>query len=168
MSSENEEVLPHLFGIPISIKDTVNMKGFASTIGCVARYKLRQERDGAIVTVLKGAGMIPFVRSNVQQLCMSYESNNALWGNSQNPWDRTRTPGGSSGGEGALVAARCSPIGLGGDIGGSLRIPAEFCGVCTLKSTSQRITSGGHTSFSPSIDGQINVRAVFGPITKSV
>lgn len=144
------------------------MKGFASTIGCVERYYVTQPKDGEIISVLKASGMIPFVRTNVPQLCMSYECNNNLWGNTQNPWNRFRTPGGSSGGEASLVASRSSPIGLGGDIGGSLRIPAEFCGLCTLKSTSQRITSGGHTSFSPSIDGQINIRATMGPLAKSV
>lgn len=112
--------------------------------------------------------MIPFVRSNVPQLCMNYECNNLLWGKTENPWDRKRTPGGSSGGEGALVSSRCSPMGLGGDIGGSLRIPAEFCGVYTLKSTSQRITSGGHTFFSPTIDGQVNIKSTMGPMTRCV
>lgn len=159
---------PPFFGVPISIKDTVDMKGFASTIGCIERYYVNQEKDGDIITVLKNSGMIPFVRSNVPQLCMSYECNNLLWGNARNPWNILRTPGGSSGGEAALVASRSSPIGLGGDIGGSLRIPAEFCGLCTLKPTSQRITSQGHTSFSPSIDGQINIRPTMGPLAKSV
>lgn len=112
--------------------------------------------------------MIPFIRSNVSQICLNYECNNLLWGKCQNPWNRQRTPGGSSGGEGALIASKCSPIGLGGDIGGSLRIPAEFCGLYTLKSTSNRITGGGHTVFSPSVDGQINIKATMGPLARCV
>lgn len=99
---------------------------------------------------------------------MSSESNNLLWGNTENPWDRSRTSGGSSGGGAAVIAARCCPISLGGDIGGSLRIPSDYCGIYTLKSTSQRITGGGHTKFAPSVDGQINVRATMGPMAKCV
>lgn len=78
--------------------------------------------DAVIVKTLKDAGAIPIVRSNVPQLLMLPESDNALFGNAVNPWDPTRTPGGSSGGEGALIAARCSPLGVGTDIGGSIRI----------------------------------------------
>jgi Asp-tRNA(Asn)/Glu-tRNA(Gln) amidotransferase A subunit family amidase len=67
-----------------------------------------------------------------------------------------------------LISARCSPLGLGGDIAGSLRIPAEFCGLCALKSTSQRITSGGQAFFSATISGQINIRGTMGPMSRSV
>lgn len=98
LSTLDESTTSPMYGIPISIKDTIDMKGFPSTIGCVARHDDIQQKDGEIITVLKTAGLIPFVRSNVPQLCMNYECNNLLWGKTQNPWDRKRTPGGSSGG----------------------------------------------------------------------
>jgi fatty acid amide hydrolase len=89
--------------------------------------------------------MIPFIKSNVAQIAMTYESVNGLWGRVLNPWDKSRTAGGSSGGEGALIASRCTPIGTGADIGGSLRIPAEFCGIYSLKPSSHRLSFSGHT-----------------------
>lgn len=80
--------------------------------------------DSPLIRCLKNSGMIPFVRTNVPQIAFTYESNNFLWGRSVNPWNKERASGGSSGGEGALIAARGSPIGIGSDIGGSIRIPA--------------------------------------------
>lgn len=134
-----------MFGVPLSVKDTVDMKGFASTIGATSRYDFKYEDDGVVLHVLRKAGMIPFVKSNIPQLTLTMESVNPMFGRAVNPWDETRAVGGSSGGEAAMVAGRCSPIGIGSDIGGSLRIPAEFCGVYSLKPSSRRYSILGHT-----------------------
>ena len=88
--------------------------------------------------------MIPFIRTNVPPLLSTYSSGNQLWGIAKNPWDKGRTSGGSSGGEAALIASKCSPLGIGSDIGGSLRNPAEFCGIYTIKPCSQRLSPMGH------------------------
>jgi fatty acid amide hydrolase len=138
IDQDSTNTLPELFGIPISLKDTIDIKGMASSIGSTARYDFKQPEDGAIVQVLKKSGMIPFVKSNVPQLAMTFESTNNLWGRATNPWDNTRAVGGSSGGEAALIAGRCSPLGIGSDIGGSVRIPSEFCGVYSFKPSSLR------------------------------
>lgn len=131
--------------MPISIKDTFDMKGLPSSIGTVARYDWVQAEDGAVIQAIKKAGMIPFVKSNVPQLAMTFESENHVWGRALNPWNKDRSVGGSSGGEGALIAGRCSPLGLGSDLGGSIRIPAEFCGVFAFKPSSYRYSPKGHT-----------------------
>lgn len=79
--------MPELFGVPVSIKDTFDIKGMASTIGATARYDYKFPEDGLAVQVIKKAGAIPFVKSNIPQLAMTYESNNFMWGRSVNPWD---------------------------------------------------------------------------------
>jgi Asp-tRNA(Asn)/Glu-tRNA(Gln) amidotransferase A subunit family amidase len=125
--------------------------------------------DSILVSLLKSAGAIPFCRSNVPQCLMLPESDNAIWGTSANPWHRGRTPGGSSGGEAALVAARASPLGIGTDIGGSIRIPAHCCGVYGFKPTPARISSRGIAVPRPGgVSGQIAVKSVAGPIARCV
>lgn len=110
---------PHqvLLGVPVSIKDSFDMKGADNTLGCAARCFKPASEDGILVRLIRDAGGIPFVRSNIPQLLMMPESENGIWGVACNPWDVTRTPGGSSGGEGALIASHCSVVGLGSDIG---------------------------------------------------
>lgn len=144
-AEDREAVLPELYGVPLSVKDTIEMKGFASTIGVVSKYDRKFEEDGVLMQVARKSGMIPFVRSNIPQLTMTFESVNNMFGRAVNPWDETRATGGSSGGEAALIAGRCSPIGFGSDLGGSQRIPAEFCGVYAIKTSSYRYTMEGHT-----------------------
>ena len=99
------------------------MEGFSSTIGMLCRAN-KESSDSPLIKCLKNSGMIPFVRTNIPQIAFTYESTNSLWGRSVNPWNINRASGGSSGGEGALIAARGSPLGIGSDIGGSIRIPA--------------------------------------------
>lgn len=110
--------------MPISVKDTFDMKGLSSTIGITHRAFDLKEEDGVIVSAMKEGGLIHFTKSNVPQLAMIYDCYNYLWGRGVNPWNESRSIGGSSGGEGGLVAARCSPLGVGSDVGGSIRIPA--------------------------------------------
>ncbi|CAM6002804.1 unnamed protein product, partial [Sphagnum balticum] len=121
---DEQKHLPPLFGVPVSIKDMFDMAGKRTTIGLAARADNLKSKDCALVAAFKASGMIPFVRTNVPQMAMILETNNFLWGRSLNIWNRDRSVGGSSGGEAGLVAANCSPIGLGNDIGGSLRVPS--------------------------------------------
>jgi fatty acid amide hydrolase len=107
------------------------------------------------------------VRSNQQHLLMMPESENNVWGIAKNPWDLSRTPGGSSGGEAALIASGCSFMGLGSDIGGSIRIPAHYCGCVGFKPTPMRMTGLG--SVIPRLNGrngQIVIKPTIGPITR--
>jgi fatty acid amide hydrolase len=133
-----EDKRPPLLGLPISIKENYMMKGFETTQGFETRLGVKEAKTAPLIDHLVKQGAIPFVRSNVPQALMAPESLNAIYGICQNPHDKTRTSGGSSGGEGALVAAGCSPAGLGNDIGGSIRIPATFNGVFGFKPTSGR------------------------------
>jgi fatty acid amide hydrolase len=135
------EPLGPLHGVPITIKDQFLLKGTPTTWGLLNRQGHRAEADGPLVTRLRAAGAIVLGKTNIPQLLFYNESDNPVYGRCNNPWDAERTPGGSSGGEAATVAAGGSALGLGGDIGGSLRVPAAFCGICTLKPTSGRLTN---------------------------
>jgi fatty acid amide hydrolase len=92
---------------------------------------------------IKKGGMIPFVKTNLPQFAMNFDSNNFVWGRCLNPWQNSKSVGGSSGGEAAAIAARVSLLGVGNDIGGSLRIPAAFCGVTALLSGPRRLPKMG-------------------------
>lgn len=163
-----DQPLGILEGIPISIKDMFHQRGTRSTCGLAAKCGTKSESDGLYLQLLRQAGAIPFVRSNVPQCLMVPETDCAPWGRAINPFDAKRTPGGSSGGEGALVSARCSPLGVGTDIGGSIRIPAAFCGVCGFKPTPERLTQLGLEAPRPGgIDGQNCVLPTAGPLAKT-
>lgn len=139
--SDPSKVHGRLYGVPISIKDCFDQKGLDNTIGLAHRAFHPKLEDDLTVKLLREEGAIPFVRSNVPQLLFNIESNNHIWGSSKNPWNKEKTTGGSSGGEAGLIASRCSPLGIGTDIGGSIRIPAAWCGVCGFKPSSRRISS---------------------------
>ena len=160
-----EKFLPPMYGIPISVKDVYDMKGFKTTVGCFSKTNIQQEDSGLIVC-LKNAGMIPFVRSTCCQIGMTFETMSNLWGRAKNPWNQERAVGGSSGGEGGLVSGRCSIIGLGSDIGGSIRIPSEFCGVFGLKPGSRRISPSYHSKLSVDFASFAkNIPLCLGPLT---
>lgn len=166
---EDQSAPGSMEGVPISVKDAFDQRGADSTCGFAVRCFKPLESDGLIVSLLRDAGAIPFVRTNVPQALMVPESMNVIWGATANPWNLERTPGGSSGGEGALLAARGSVLGVGSDIGGSLRIPAHFCGLYTLKPTPARLTMQGLAiPCLNSESGQIAVRPVAGPMAHSV
>eukprot|EP00658_Telonema_sp_P-2_P008405 TRINITY_DN13169_c0_g1_i1.p1 TRINITY_DN13169_c0_g1~~TRINITY_DN13169_c0_g1_i1.p1 ORF type:complete len:484 (+),score=102.74 TRINITY_DN13169_c0_g1_i1:174-1625(+) len=132
-----------LHGLPISVKDQFHQKGCDSTMGMQVRCFHPADEDGLLVGALRAEGAIPFCRTNTPQCLMVPESQNNVWGRSSNPYDLTRGVGGSSGGEAGLIAANGSPLGLGTDIGGSIRIPAQFCGIVGFKPTTKRISSMG-------------------------
>jgi amidase len=128
-----------LHGLPISIKDAFDVAGHITSAGLVSRLGNVAQNDTLIVSILREAGAIPFIKTNVSQACLLVESRNNIYGTVLNPWNRHLSAGGSSGGEGALVAFRGSPLGVGTDGGGSLRIPAAWNGGYTLKPTAARI-----------------------------
>jgi fatty acid amide hydrolase len=132
------EALGPLAGLPITIKDCFDLAGTASTFGLTTRRDIVETRDDPYVAALRAAGAIPLVKTNVPQLLIYTESDNPLYGRTNNPWDLERSCGGSSGGEAALIAAGASPLGLGNDVGGSLRTPSAFCGITAIRPTAGR------------------------------
>ena len=127
-----------LHGVPITIKAQFLVAGSETTMGLLHRQGGIDPADGPLIARLRRAGAIIVGKSNIMQMLLGYESDNPLYGRSNNPWNTARTPGGSSGGEGALIATGM-PLGMGGDFGGSIRIPAHFCGIHGLKPTARRL-----------------------------
>jgi fatty acid amide hydrolase len=140
------EPLGPLHGVPVTIKECLDLAGTPSTFGLAARKAQAASADDAYVARLRAAGAIVLGKTNVAQLLMSMESNNPLYGRTSNPWNAERAPGGSSGGEAAIVAAGGSALGLGTDIGGSSRVPAAFCGIVGFKPTQGRTPDSGRGS----------------------
>jgi len=132
-----------LFGVPVSVKEHITVRRCYATAGLACRLRSRKLREALVVEVIRAAGAIPLVTSNVPQLLMLPETTNRIWGRTSNPWDLTRTPGGSSGGDAALVAMGCVPLAVASDAAGSIRIPASFCGVVGFKPTPTRMSSRG-------------------------
>uniref|UniRef100_A0A8C5F9M4 Amidase domain-containing protein n=1 Tax=Gadus morhua TaxID=8049 RepID=A0A8C5F9M4_GADMO len=154
-----------LYGVPVSIKDNVGCKGYDSTCGLLCRLNQPALEDSVIVEVLRRQGAIPFVKTNVPQSLMSYECSNPIYGTCVNPHNPKKTPGGSSGGEGALIKGGGSLLGIGTDIGGSIRIPCSFSGICGLKPTCNRLSTKGISS---SVKGQTSVKTSVGPMARDV
>ncbi len=130
-----------LHGVPLTIKEQFLVKDTATTFGLPHQRDHRATEDGPLVKRLRDAGAIILGKTNTSQLLIYIESDNELYGRSNNPWNLERTPGGSSGGEAAIIASGGSPLGLGGDVGGSIREPAHFCGIQGLKPTAGRLTN---------------------------
>lgn len=132
------EKLPPLAGVPVTIKECFDLNGTASTFGLASRRDVIESKDDPYVAALRAAGAIPMAKTNLPQLMIFTETDNPLYGRTNNPWDRERSCGGSSGGEAAIIAAQASPLGLGNDLGGSLRVPAAFCGITSIRPTGGR------------------------------
>src|SRR5213076_3070927 len=154
-----------LHGVPVSIKISIEVAGFR----CEAGTKLRQgtvaSQDAPLVSRLRDAGAIILGTTNTPELLMAWETDNLLYGRTNNPWDLTRTPGGSSGGEAAAIASGMSAAGAGSDGGGSIRVPAHFSGICGLKPTPGRIPATGHF---PASVGPFALLGVVGPMARTV
>ena len=133
-----------LHGVPLSIKSSMEVAGLRWEAGTKLRAGIVAERDAPLVARLRQAGAIILGITNAPELLMAWETDNLLYGRTNNPWDLTRTPGGSSGGEAAAIAAGMSAGGVGSDGGGSIREPAHFSGICGLKPTPGRIPATGH------------------------
>jgi fatty acid amide hydrolase 2 len=137
------EALPPLHGVPCTIKESIAMRGMPNCAGLVSRREWRSTENATTVQRLLDAGAIPLGVTNTPELCLWIETENRMYGRTNNAYDPTRTAGGSSGGEGAAVGSGGSPIGLGADIGGSIRIPALFNGVFGLKPSPGLVPSTG-------------------------
>lgn len=160
------EPLGPLHGVPITVKDQFRVEGLPCTLGLEARRSRVETHDGPLVARLRAAGAIVLGKGNVMQLLLGWECENPVFGRTTNPWSVARTPGGSSGGEAAVVAYGGVPVGLGGDFGGSLRVPAAFCGVTTLKPTGGRLSF--HDTPSDPYAPQEAILPQPGPIARSV
>jgi fatty acid amide hydrolase len=158
-----------LHGVPISIKDHINVNGFRTTCGMISMHGNIANRDSYIVEILRNCGAIPFIKGNVPQGCASIESSNFLYGTAKNPHNPNKTPGGSSGGDAGLVASYCSPCGIGSDVGGSIRIPAAFCGIYGFKPSPTRISIQGVPDHIGRIPANYpNFKLILGPLGRSV
>ncbi|TKR93934.1 hypothetical protein L596_008296 [Steinernema carpocapsae] len=133
-----------LLGVPFTLKDCIEVEGLVCTAGISCRRDVVSEKDAEVVKRVKNSGAIVLAVTNVPEVCMWWESVNSVYGRSKNPYDTRRITGGSSGGEGALLAAAGSVIGIGSDIGGSIRMPAYFNGVFGLKPTPGVVPLEGH------------------------
>lgn len=132
-SSSSADLLPPLLGVPFTVKESIAVAGMPQAAGIVARRSFRSAQNAPTVQRLQDAGAIVLGVTNTSEVTLWIESDNRLYGRTRNPYDPRRTAGGSSGGEGAVVGSGGSPFGLGSDIGGSIRIPALFCGVFAHK-----------------------------------
>ncbi|KAF9011699.1 amidase signature domain-containing protein [Cyathus striatus] len=151
--------------LPISLKDQINIEGLESTMGYVSWIGKFAEKSSVLADILQSAGAILYVKTNIPQTLMWPETFNHIFGRTYNPHNRSLTSGGSSGGEGALVAMKGSPLGVGSDIGGSIRIPAGFCGTYGLRPSYHRVPYAGCVN---SMEGQDSVPSVLGPLSTSI
>lgn len=154
-----------LGGLPVTVKSAIEVAGLRCETGSPSRKDIIATSDAVVVARLRAAGAIVLGTTNVAEMLMGYESDNPLHGRSANPWDLERTPGGSSGGESAAIAAGCSAGGIGSDGGGSIRVPAHFTGISGLKPTPGRIAGTGHQ---PACLGPFCLIGVVGPMARYV
>ncbi len=161
---QNQNLGP-LHGVPISIKSSIDVAGMRCEAGTKLREGYIASSDAPLVSRLRNAGAIILGVTNTPELLMAWETDNLLYGRTNNPWDISRTAGGSSGGEAAAIASGCSAGGVGSDGGGSIRVPAHFCGICGLKPTPGRIPATGHY---PQSVGPFAQLGVVGPMARTV
>lgn len=155
--------LPEFHGVPCTIKESFALEGMPWTAGLLARKGVRAERDAVTVGRLRRAGFIPLGVTNTSELCMWMEASNKVYGRTTSAYDGRRTSGGSSGGEGAIVGCGASPVGLGSDIGGSIRMPAFFNGVFGHKPSGGLVTGEGQF---PAPEGRAKKMLSTGPLSR--
>lgn len=153
-----------LLGIPMTVKDTMDVVGMPCRGGSLARQE-EPTRDAEVVRRVKAAGVVVLAKTNMPELGLSYETDNRVSGRTVHPFDPARTPGGSSGGEGAVLGADASPIGIGTDGGGSIRVPSAFCGLVGLRPTTGRVPTTG--SWPPGRTGSMFDLTCIGPMGRS-
>lgn len=157
--------LPPLHGLPVTIKDTIDTARLRTTRGSLVFADNVPTEDALAVARLRAAGAIIYGKTNVPELALDYTSENPVFGRTLNPHDAARTPGGSSGGCAAAVAACLTPASVGSDLAGSIRIPAHFCGVAGLRPTAGIIPGAGHA---PPVSGLHSLGASLGPLARHV
>jgi amidase len=154
-----------LFGLPVTVKSSIATRGLKCEIGSLLHKGDIPAHDALAVARLRGAGALILGTTNCPEFLMAYETDNLLHGRTNNPWDLARSPGGSSGGESAAIAAGMSAAGLGSDSGGSVRIPVHFTGICALKPTPGRIPGRGHL---PPCVGPFQILGAIGPMARTI
>lgn len=156
-----------LHGVPFTVKENVDVAGTATTGGLSAMLEAVASRDAPSVAGLRAAGGIPIARTNMAESGLRWHSYSDAGGHTVNPWDASRTPGGSSGGDAVALATGMTPLGIGNDLGGSLRVPPQFTGTVAIKPTFGRV---GHAATVPPLDGpmSIQVMAVNGPMARTI
>ncbi|HVF45770.1 MAG TPA: amidase [Pyrinomonadaceae bacterium] len=159
------EVWGPLHGVPVTIKDAFEMAGVVSAGGTKGRASFVPDEDATGVKRYREAGAVILGKTNTPEISLAFESDNLVYGQTKNPYDASRTPGGSSGGEAAAVASGMSPLGLGSDAGGSIRLPAHFCGIAGIKPTSGRTARTGHF---PPMGGLLDSIWQIGPLARKV
>ncbi len=155
--------LPPLTGVPFTVKESIALERMPHSAGLLARREKRASRSATAVRRLVDAGAIPLGVTNTSELTLWIESENPVYGRTNNPYDPRRTAGGSSGGEGAAVGSGGSPFGIAADIGGSIRLPALFCGVFGHKPTPGLVPN---TGVWPASQGQAQRMLAVGPLTR--
>ena len=164
-SASRGRQLGPLHGVPLTIKSCIDVAAWPCPAGSLLRKNYVAGSDAPLVARLKSAGAILLGNTNTPEFLMAYESDNLLTGKTCNPWNLSHSSGGSSGGEAAAIAAGCSAGGVGSDGGGSIRVPAHFCGICGLKPTPGRIPATGHF---PSGAGAFSWIGVVGPMARTI
>jgi len=154
-----------LHGLPVTVKSSIATAGYKCEIGSLNHQGDIPSEDAVVVSRLRAAGALILGTTNCPEFLMAYETANDLHGRTNNPWDLDRTPGGSSCGESASIAAGMSAAGLGSDSGGSVRIPAHFTGICSLKPTPGRIPGRGHL---PPCVGPFSTLGAIGPMARTI
>ena len=154
-----------LHGVPLTVKSCIDAAGWPTPAGSLLRKDYTPQTDAPLVARLRAAGAIVLGNTNTPEYLMAYETDNSLSGKTSNPWNLERSAGGSSGGEAAAIASGCSAGGVGSDGGGSIRVPAHFCGICGLKPTPGRIPATGHF---PGGGGAFGWIGVVGPMARTV
>lgn len=160
------EPLGRLAGLPMTIKDTIDVAGMPASSGRASLLK-RDCADAAVVARVRAEGAVVWGKTNVPVMARDWQSYNRLYGTTNNPWDTGRTPGGSSGGAAAALAAGVAPLEIGSDIGGSLRVPASFCGIFSHKPTYGLVPQRGHVPPAPGTLGEPDLNVV-GPMARTV
>jgi amidase len=154
-----------LLGLPVTIKDTIDVKGLPGTAG-VERYRDRRpEQDAPLAARVRAAGAVIIGKTNVPPYAGDWQATNPVFGRTHNPWDLSRSPGGSTGGGAAALAAGLTPLEFGSDIGGSIRIPAAFCGVFGHKPSETAVPRSGHFP-GTSLPNAATVLSVLGPLAR--
>ncbi len=164
MDASNEPQGP-LHGLPVSVKSSIATAGYRCEMGSLLHKGEIPREDAVVVGRLRAAGALILGTTNCPEFLMAYETTNLLHGATRNPWDLERSPGGSSGGESAAIAAGMSAAGLGSDSGGSVRVPAHFTGICSLKPTPGRVPGIGHL---PPCVGPFSTLGAIGPLARSM
>jgi amidase len=157
-----------LHGVPITIKDTYRVKGSRTTAGYPPLKDHIPDSDAVAVQLLNGAGAVIIGRTNTPTLAMDMQTDNPIFGKTNNPWDVTRTPAGSSGGCATALATGMTSLSLGSDLAGSIRLPASFCGVYGLKPTHGVVSFEGHVVPLPGETNGYRTLAVAGPLARSI